>query len=251
MNEKDFFTGHIKDLANRSYNNSIYTFSDFLGEAEIDMLMSMERELGFAGMQLFGGIENASRLVARFGKESDLGYTQDFPIACIKSEPLLMKFGEELNHRDYLGALMNLGIERQLIGDIMVSGKTAYIFCLEHIAPFILESISQIRHTNVKLSLLDSVPEDLQPHFEDIALVISSERLDAIIAKLFNLSRSQSSGLFHGHKIFVNGRQCENTSFAVKNNDRISVRGYGKFIYRGSTGITGKGRYRVLVSVYK
>lgn len=250
MNSTDILLNHLRDLAERSYNNNIYTFSNFLSESEIAEFMSIKRELSYAGITISGGIETAERCVVRFGRESDLGYDQPFPISCLIVQPLMKKFGEDLSHRDYLGALMSLGIERELLGDIMVSDKTAYILCLEHIADYIKEKLVQIRHTSVKIEITNSLPEAIAPRLDRRQLIVSSERLDAVISKLYNLSRSQAQDLFKSKKIFVNGLQCENTSYSPKPDSRISVRGLGKFIYVGMEGMTGKGRYKVNVDVY-
>ncbi len=250
MNSTDILLNHLRDLAGRSYSNNMYTFSNFLSESEIAEFMSIEKELCYAGITISGGVETAERCVVRFGRESDLGYNQSFPISCLIVQPLMKKFGEDLSHRDYLGALMSLGIERELLGDIMISDKTAYIFCLEHIADYIKEKLVQIRHTSVKVEIADSLPEAVAPHIDRRQLIISSERLDAVISKLYNLSRSQAQDLFKSKKVLVNGLQCENTSYSPKPDSRISVRGFGKFIYAGMDGMTSKGRYKVNVDVY-
>lgn len=82
----------------------------------------------FAGITLYGGREEAERKILRFGSEAELGYEQPFPICCIRIRPLSAKFADKLSHRDYLGALMNLGIER----------STMAIFCRERAKLFVL-----------------------------------------------------------------------------------------------------------------
>lgn len=80
----------------------------------------------FAGITLYGGREEAERKILRFGSEAELGYEQPFPICCIRIRPLSAKFADKLSHRDYLGALMNLGIERSTIGDILPGEGEAF-----------------------------------------------------------------------------------------------------------------------------
>ena len=82
---------------------------------------------------LFGGAAGAERVMIRFGDEESLGYEQPFPIAIIKAEPVSPKFAEKLTHRDFLGAILNLGIERSTVGDIIVRESTAYFFVKEDI----------------------------------------------------------------------------------------------------------------------
>ncbi len=120
-NEKEIqqLKNRIRELADKSYNQNQYTFTGFLGLAEQDALWQVEREVKFAGITLYGGREEAERKLLRFGSEAELGYEQHFPICCIRIRPLSAKFADKLSHRDYLGALMNLGIERSTIGDIL------------------------------------------------------------------------------------------------------------------------------------
>ena len=250
MDEDRSFIGHLEDLASRSYDQNIYTFTEFLGEAELNLLLTMKKRLDFAGITLFGGTVHASRVIARFGKPEELGYEQDFPIVCLKISPLSEKYGEALSHRDYLGALMSLGIRRELLGDIIIQGKNAYLFCLDHIAGYIEESLTQIRHTSVVARLQSEVPSDAVPSLEERTVIVQSERLDAVISKVYNLSRSQSQELFRVGKVFVNGKECDNISFSLKPDEKVSVRGYGKFIYKGLNGTTGKGRCRITVAVF-
>ena len=80
--EEAMFAGHLKDLAERSWQNSQYTFTDFLDEAQLSQLFGMEKELAYAGLTLSGGVQHADRCVARFGKEDYLGYSQPFPSKC-------------------------------------------------------------------------------------------------------------------------------------------------------------------------
>ena len=239
------------ELAKRSYVQNMFTFTDFLSLPELDLFYQNEPQLKFAGVTVFGGAKGTDRKVVRFGNPEELGYEEPFPIVCIAMEPLLEKFGENLNHRDYLGALMNLGIERENIGDIFIKGKKGYVFCLERIADFIMENLSQVRHTHVKLRVLEKEEEFVQKEVEEMAVLSAAERIDGVIAKVYNFSRSQSIDHFRAKKVYVNSRLCENNSYQLKQGDIISVRGYGKFVYNGVEYQTKKGKLSVKVGIYK
>ncbi len=249
--EKDdiLFQKRIRELAARSYDKGIFTFTEFLDLAGQDLFYQMEQELRYAGITVYGE-EFLDRKVIRFGKAEELGYEEDFPISCICIEPVMEKFSENLSHRDYLGALMSLGIERANLGDILIKEKKAFIFCLDRIVPYLLEHITQIRHTNVKCSIVSEEIEYLRPQKERQAVLCPSERIDVVIAKLYHFSRSQSMELFRTKKIFINSRLCENNSYQLKKEDIISVRGYGKFQYQGISHETKKGKISVLIDVY-
>ena len=141
MTEEQVLLGRLRDLAKRAYEKNIYTYSSFLSLPEQGVLDGMTKELSFIPYELFGGHEMAERKVVGFGSEELFGYPGQFPVTILKVTPALEKFGEELNHRDYLGSLMNLGIRRDTICDILVNGNTGMIFCLDDVAEFILKNL--------------------------------------------------------------------------------------------------------------
>ena len=248
--EEEFLQKRFVDLANQSYRNNIYTFTGFLSASEQDLFFRTLPQIGQISYTLFGGVEGCERQMLRFGSEDQLGYEEEFPICCVEIRPTAPKFADKLSHRDFLGALMNLGIERSTLGDIFIVDKTGYVFCHEKVADYMLASVDRIKHTSVKCKLLQGAPEAVKPTLKEEHLIVSSERLDAVVAKLFHLSRSQSLLLFREKKIFVNGRCMENNSGVCKAGDVVSVRGYGKFIYGGCIHETKKGNLNITLERY-
>ena len=248
--EELLFRKRLEELANRSYANQQYLFTGFLSAAELDIYYQMEHELSYASAVLFGGTNDCERVMLRFGSEALCGYEESFPIACVAIVPLLEKFGEVLSHRDYLGALMNLGIERSTLGDIIIEGKHAFLFCTEQMAPYILENLDKIKHTNVQCSLAKEIPKSTVVQVERKIVQVGAMRADSIIAKVYHLSRSESLNLFRAKKVFVNGRQTENTSGSLKPEDKVTVRGYGRFCCVNIVGESKKGKLNVEVDVY-
>ncbi len=238
------------ELADKSYNSSQYFFTGFLSAAELDIYYQMERELSYAPVTVFGGTMDCERVMLRFGSEELCGYEAVFPIQCIEILPLIEKFGEELGHRDYLGALMNLGIERSTLGDIVISGKHAFLFCAEKMAPYILETLDKVRHTSVRCQIAAQIPESTVTRLERKTIQVSAARLDSVIAKVYNLSRSGSVELFRAKKVFVNGRLTENNSGQLKPGDKVTVRGFGRFCYVETAGETRKGKLNAAVDLY-
>jgi RNA-binding protein YlmH len=243
------FANRLKDLSNQALRNGKFTFTNFLSLDELSTLKSFERELGT--FSLFGGADGCERVIARFGSPEDLGYEVDFPICCLMIKPKLKKFADVLSHRDFLGAIMNLGIERACIGDIIVKDSVAYVFVLDKMADFICENLTKVRHT-VVLAEKSFLPEQESLFtLEDKTVIVSSLRLDCIISALYNLSRNDSSALFADKKVFVQGKICENISHQVKQNEVISVRGAGRFIIDSISGQTKKGRLCLNLKIYK
>jgi RNA-binding protein YlmH len=248
--EEEFFKKRIRDLAQQSYRTGLYTYTGFLTTAQQGIYHSLKKELGDVTGTLFGGVEECERKILRFGEEESLGYDPGFPICCVEITPVMAKFSDNLTHRDYLGALMNLGIERNTLGDIMVRDKTAYLFCVDTVADFILDNLDKIKHTNVRLRILTEMPQAVQPVKQPVKLIVPSMRYDVIIAKLYHLSRSSCISLFREKKIFVNGRQMENNSGTMKEGDVVSVRGHGKFVCEETLGETRKGNTNIVLSRY-
>lgn len=253
MNENNVLKGRLKDLANMSYRQNRYTYTNFMSAADMEVFFSNVDDLSFAGYQIFGGRESCDRVMIAFGRESDMGYSAEFPISMIKIAAAIDKFSDDLNHRDFLGALMNLGIEREMIGDILVteSGSTgkhcsAYVFCVDTVANYIIDNIAQIKHTNVKCRLCKADDIDAVEIKKDpLHIIAASARADAVIAAITGLSRSSTSLLFSEKKISLNNRLYENGSYQLKPGDIFSIRGYGKYEFTGTGSVTRKGRLNI------
>ncbi len=243
----------IKDLADKAFRQNTYTFTGFLGLSEQDVFWKTEsgRELAHIGYTLWGGYEGAERKVVRFGSEEDFGYEEDYPIVCLHVKPLLAKFADKLSHRDFLGALMNLGIERSTIGDIRVGDKEAYLFCLESVAEYICTTLDKVKHTNVKCQVVAELQDIPLEEPESREVLLPSLRLDACLAKVYNESRGDILDMFRAGKVYVNGRLCENNSKTLKEGDVVNLRGYGKFIFSGEKYETKKGKLSVEINIYK
>ena len=250
MEDTELLQKRFIELANRSYNSGIYTFTDFLGLAEQSAFDGVKRAIHGIPYEAFGGAEGAERVMIRFGSEESLGYEVPFPIVCIKAEPVSQKFADKLTHRDFLGALLNLGIERSTLGDIPILDNVGYIFASEDIAPFIISELTRVKHTDIRLSVVEALPDGELFKTERRLVQINSERLDAIIARVFSLSREDAQSLFAKKLVFASGRQCDSTSYTPKENETVSVRGHGRFIYRGYVSNSKKGKLNVEVDVY-
>lgn len=252
-NEKELqqLKNRFHDLAERSYSQGIFTFTGFLGLSEQDVFWREEPNLRFAGYTVYGGCDSADRVAVRFGSSEELGYEVPFPIVCIHIRPLQQKFADDLSHRDFLGALMNLGIDRSTIGDIKVGKKQAYLFCLDSISEFICDNLNQIKHTHVNCTLTEDFRDVPQEEPEILCIQVQSLRVDAVLSKVYNMSREKSLELFRAGKVYVNGRLCENNSRMLKAGETVNARGFGKFTLRGEARETRKGKLSVEAAVYR
>ena len=241
----------IRDLADKSFKQNVYTFTGFLGLSEQDVFWQVAGEIKFAKYELWGGLDTSERKVVRFGSMEDLGYEEDYPIVCIHIRPVIEKFADSLSHRDFLGALMNLGIERSTIGDIKLTGKEAYLFCLESISEYILTNLDKIKHTSVKCALVEEMKDIPKEEPEHMEVLLPSLRIDVCLAKVYNKSRGDILEYFRSKKVYVNGRLCENNSRLLKDRDVVNLRGFGKFIFTGTYYETKKGKLRVEIDIFR
>lgn len=248
--EEQILRGRFIDLATRSYKENIYTFTDFLGLMETNLFLSLKKEVSFSPFKLWGGLPESERVMVRFGSPDALGYETDFPITCVQVTPSSRKFAEPLTHRDCLGALMHLGIERSLLGDIYQKENGFFIFCKNTIADFLEENLTKIKHTSVVTTICDQEPEVISPTLVTVSVQVASERLDAVVAKLYKLSRAESIRLFQSQKIFVDGRLMTQNAYTPKLGEIVSVRGFGRFVYKGTAKTTRKGNLVTEVALF-
>ncbi len=250
-NEEEILLKRFIELARKSTEHGYYIFFDFLGLSEQSIFM--QAKINFPkGTQytLYGGSEGCERVMVRFGDPEGFGYEEPFPISIIKAEPKAAKFADKLSHRDFLGSLMNLGIGRSCIGDIVILDNIGYIFVKNEMTDYICNSLTKIKHTDIKCTATDKLPSGELFKTKTIKIQLSGERIDATIAKVFSLSRDDSLSLFKKRLVFVSGKECTNNSYVPKPNDIISVRGYGRFIYKGSVGLSKKGKFNVEIEQY-
>lgn len=246
MEELTLIKNRFNDLASRSYEREIYTYSEFLTMAEQSELRKMHLPVK---TELYGGYANAERCIAIFGSEDDLGYGHCAPVVFVKISPVQMKFADNFTHRDFLGSLMALGIKRETLGDIIIKDNHAFIICMENISDYIISQLDKVRHTSVICELCDELPGNVLPEFECQEIIVASERIDVLISSVYNLSRNESQKRIEAETVFCNSVLINNTSYIPQSGSIISVRGYGRFIFESVLRTTKKGR--LVVSIKK
>ena len=250
--EEKILYKRLIELSNRAYKNNIYTFSDFLSLSQQEILFQASHDKAFAPIKFdtFGGYESCERKIARFGSEEDLGYTVDYPIVCIKVEPLAKKFAKEYTHRDFLGSLMSLGLDRKKFGDIFVHEMDAYIYLDEASADYVMENLVSVGRNSVKCSFSELPESYKKANLKEATIQVASPRADAIIAKVYNLSRKDTLPYFIEKKVSVNGHIVENNDKTLAAGDSVSVRGFGKFNIVTEGGLSKKGKLNLVVEIY-
>lgn len=233
------------DLSRQAQNKGIITFSDFLNLNELHILHSVHSEL-YCNFEISGGYECSERQMIAFLPDAFL-YDQEipYPILCCKVVPQTPRFADILTHRDVLGSIMHLGVERSMIGDILVNENEIHIFCHKKVSEFLLRELSKIKHTNIQISIAEA-KEMLRP--SNVALceaIITTNRLDSLIAALCKVSRAQAVNLIKSKKVFINNKEVLKTTYICKPEEMISVRSVGRFRFLNCIGETKKGRCKI------
>lgn len=236
------------DLSRQAGQKDIVVFSEFLNLNELNIFKQEIPNL-YSGYEIFGGYELSERQMIAFIPDA-LCYAWEYPIACLKITPVNKKFAEALTHRDVLGSLMNLGIERSKLGDILVNEEDIYVFCEEKIAGYLMEELTRIRHTVVKSEQVQTDSLAIEPKKELAEGIITSNRLDSVIACICKISRSQASQWIKGGKVFLNNRQTMQMTVECKPGELISIRSVGRFRFVDSFGETRKGRLKIQYEKY-
>ena len=158
---------------------------------------------------------------------------------------------EELSHRDWLGALMALGIKRETLGDICFFRGETYVFAEPRAAEYISMELNKAGRAKVRGEIC-TLPEDFCPEirFEEINTTVATPRLDGVVRALCNISREDAAELVRAGLCELNYFTELEGDTAVKNGDVVSLRGYGKYVIDSTDGVTKKGRCRLTARKY-
>lgn len=266
MEKEGYLKAKILEKARRVNLKDILLYTKFLTLSEQNDFFKILKDEGFSLLDnsiyevpyfLYGGYEDSDRKVIFFlpsyiKKEeliNDITNNSNI-ITCLKIEPKNVKFSDTLTHRDILGSLMNLGYSREEFGDILTDGTTSFLYLLKEISSEVINSLTKIKHTDVIIKEISPNECTYRQNFEIKLINISSNRLDAIIAEAFNLSRGKAQEFIEKECVFVNGETKTNNSYVLKNESRVSIRGKGKFIFLEELNQTRKGRIVAKIKKY-
>lgn len=235
----------LVDLATQAVKNHKCTLTGFLSPFEQEMAGTIAKSLGELNVDFYGGYRGAERQRAAFCHVEFQG-TPNFEIAVIKAQ----WNGEfaRLGHRDVLGSIMSLGVDRDHIGDIIATKDFARLLVDKKLCDYFAKNLLQIGSTAVKTSV-DEL-ENISPKEErtkEIKATVASLRVDSIAAAGFGMSRSKATQEISAEKIKLNWQTVKNASQAIKAGDILSMRGRGRLEVAEIRGQTKKGRIGVLL----
>ena len=158
----------------------------------------------------------------------------------------------ELTHRDFMGGILSLGIERSTIGDIaVISEAEALVLALDKIAPYIVSELHKIGRDGVRAELYDCSPDyEIPRRYEAMEIAVSSARLDGVVRALTGKSREAAADMIRAGLVELRYFPTDNVSADVKEGDILSVRGFGKYVIGETDGQTRSGRLKIKCRKY-
>ncbi|MBQ0101785.1 MAG: hypothetical protein KBT31_03210 [Firmicutes bacterium] len=241
---------HISDLKERAYSRGVITVSDFLTEEEQAETLRLGKTF------FFGGYDGAERKTAVFLPdyltEDDVKDDPGLAGICYTVISLSDYDSEgKITHRDVLGALMNLGIKRETVGDIVTFGNYAVAVTKAKIGDFIASELKKVGRYTVSVRTEEKY--DLRPVDDSVTVKksVASMRLDGVISALFNLSRTDAASAVTNGLSAINGITAVKAEKQVGTGDRISLRGKGRAEIISCDGRSAKGRIKIEAKIYK
>ncbi len=248
MSDEDkLLISHTGDLCEQAERYCTQRFTRFLTVPQAALCRRFCEYPGHGDFMFYGGYEGAERVMCGFFGGREEPSPEVFPIVCLH---FTSRMADGLTHRHYLGTIMSLGIDRPMVGDIVISEGGAFVFVCDSVADTVT-GIEKIGRIGVKCERITDT-SGIRPcmEFAEIDAAVSSLRLDSVAAAAVKLSRSKVSELIRAGLVSVYGVYKPDVSTVMNEGTVFSVRGYGKFIFDRVAGQTKKDKYRVIIKKY-
>lgn len=219
-------------------------FIGFLDERQVYQLRAYFQRTGFEGCRFYGGYPEASRCFLGVDVWQDEIGDGAFPFVLISFS---FRRQDVLTHRDFLGALMALGVKRECVGDILVAKGQAAVFADRNVADYIITQVRKIGRVGVKAQLTDKLTVSAEEKFRLIEGTVPSLRLDCVVSLATGLSREKTRALLAEKLVSYRYQVCQNPSEQLEEGEIFSVRGYGKFVLNTVGSFTKKGRIHITI----
>ncbi len=247
VNKDSLVLRHMEDLVFRAKKIGV-CHSKFLTETEAATVAKAYAHRADVHLQWESGFDSAERSVAVFLEATWGSYEPDDIVAA-----LALRYREQdtLQHRDILGAALGLGVEREVLGDILVTEGCSYLVCLASMAGFFETELCKAGRVGLKtmripLCALPNIATQLQ----EKRVSVASLRLDVILAAAFNWPRTKAAEYITSGFVQVDHRECVGLSKQLEIDGLVSVRGHGRFRLLGIEGLSRKGRHWVILGYY-
>ncbi len=240
----------INDIIQQCLKKRIKVFSYFITPAQMEDVIKTVQTYRDVKYMAFGGNDQCERRMLGFCPDYMDISQNDFPVDVIKISTN-KKFSTEMSHRDYLGSILGLGIDRSKIGDIIVFDGSALCYVKKEISDYISTNLVKVGRNNVLTEVFDIENIELpEVKTEEKSYTVPSLRLDAVAGGAFNLARGKIQDLIEGEKVFINFITEVSPSKNVSARDIISVCGFGRIKVLSINGRTKKDRISITVLKY-
>lgn len=213
-------------------------YMGFLDERQQELCEAQLAKSGWLKHLFFGGHALAERKVLAVYLD-EVPVPQSFPICCVD---IAAPQGTVLAHRDCLGALLGLGLRRELVGDILPEGQNAYAFVLQQAEGLITQELREVGPVHVKATSCIPPPQLAPAQGQSSTFSVSSLRLDAVLAGALKMGREAASELVRSGRVQINHQLCTSVSTTLAEKDQITVRGVGRVSVDQVGGLSKKGR---------
>lgn len=231
------------DMLMTAYNKEYCTFTSFFCSPNLWSYFIKGFNSKSFKVDAFGGFEDSDRRILSFGNM----YDERYPIKYIKIENK-SKF-TTLTHRDYLGTIMSVGLERNKFGDLIVKDHYAVVPIMENMAEYLKEKLNYVKNCPVDISILEE-PPIVGINYNDIVINIASLRLDNVVAQLANISRSKAVTMVENSSVLVDYVKANDKSMEIIKGQRITIHGKGKYIIGDILGNTKSGKFKINIKKY-
>ncbi len=252
MTKDELITARIEDRISQCRDGYYVTSTGFLDTHEQALAIAASRHAAGVRTFMYGGYDEAERRML-------VCVPRDLPISDGEAvegliEVLRVKLpaiSRELSHRDYLGSLLGLGIERRLTGDILVRSDGADVLIVPGIREFLMSELHRIGPVEVKTEA--AAIEDLivpEARVEYIRDSVSSVRLDSVVSSAFRLSRGKAAEAIRKGLVSLDHAECIKPDASVSEGSSLVLKGKGKAVLEETGGESRKGRIRIVIKRY-
>ncbi len=251
MTDNELLLARIDDCISSCNDSYLLTSTNFLDIYQQSTVIGYLKRRADIRYEFYGGFDDCERKTAVFFPDYADGveYIKENPeLSPIVALKITKDSFSELTHRDYLGAVMGLGIRRDAVGDILVSDKGCAMAVIRSVAQYIKENLTSVGRGSVRVEITDDFSGfESNAVFEEKRCYVSSMRLDAVLSAAFSLSRSTAAEKIRRGEVLMNGVVMSKSDIRVPFGSKLVIHGSGKVIIDEDAGLTKKGRQAFVI----
>ena len=253
--EERLLAARILDKLEFTKTKNKIQYSDFMNLNEQETAMKLLRKLNYNKYYFFGGKENSERKILIIYPEKlteEMSRKNDSKTLSVIRIKLPNEMQGQYDHRTYLGSIIKIGIEREKVGDILVSRDGADIIVKTEMEEYLSQNLAYLTRFKSATITVENISnlKEIEVSKVEISSVVISLRLDNIVSVLARTSRNKALEILKQERVFLNHQVETKPSKQVNVGDIITIRGKGRFEFREISGNTRSGRYVIKIDKY-